>query len=100
LRRFPFHDLRHWHAVQWLKQFHSIYDLQHRRGHSSIKTIQMYCEYLTPDEQRVADATAFALRGRMQPKALVDYQRIICDMMQHALAHGGLHVGSQTQVDD
>jgi integrase/recombinase XerD len=53
-RRFRFHDLRHWHAVQWLKEGRSIYDLQHRLGHSSIKTTEMYCEYLTPDEQRVA----------------------------------------------
>jgi integrase/recombinase XerD len=30
VRRFRFHDLRHWHAVQWLKDGRSIYDLQHR----------------------------------------------------------------------
>jgi integrase/recombinase XerD len=53
-RPFRFHDLRHWHAVQWLKDGRSIHDLQHRLGHSSIKTTEMYCEYLTPDEQRVA----------------------------------------------
>jgi integrase/recombinase XerD len=53
-RRFRFHDLRHWHAVQWLKDGRSIYDLQHRLGHSSIKTTEIYCEYLTPDEQRAA----------------------------------------------
>jgi integrase/recombinase XerD len=53
-RPFRFHDLRHWHAVQWLKEGRSIYDLQHRLGHSSIKTTEMYCEYLTPDEQRVS----------------------------------------------
>ena len=51
---FRFHDLRHWHAVQWLKDGRSIYDLQHRLGHTSIKTTEMYCEYLTSDEQRVA----------------------------------------------
>jgi integrase/recombinase XerD len=29
-RPFRFHDLRHWHAVQWLKEGRSIYDLQRR----------------------------------------------------------------------
>ena len=51
-RPFRFHDLRHWHAVQWLKDGRSIYDLQHRLGHTSIKTTEMYSEYLTPEEQR------------------------------------------------
>jgi integrase/recombinase XerD len=60
-RRFRFHDLRHWHAVQWLKEGRSIYDLQHRLGHSSIKTTEDYCEYLTPDEQRVAKGTGTIL---------------------------------------
>jgi integrase/recombinase XerD len=53
-RPFRFHDQRHWHAVQWLKDGRSIYDLQHRLGHSSIKTTELYCEYLTPAEQRLA----------------------------------------------
>jgi integrase/recombinase XerD len=29
-RPFPFHDLRHLHAVNWLKDGRSIYDLQKR----------------------------------------------------------------------
>jgi integrase/recombinase XerD len=53
-RPFRFHDLRHWHAVQWLKEGRSIYDLQRRLGHASIKTTEIYCEYLTADEERVA----------------------------------------------
>jgi integrase/recombinase XerD len=53
-RAFRFHDLRHWHAVQWLKDGRSIYDLQRRLGHTSIKTTEGYCQYLTSDEERSA----------------------------------------------
>src|SRR5262249_16441879 len=53
-RPFRFHDLRHWHAVQWLKEGRSIYDLQRRLGHSGIHTTEIYCEYLTADEERIA----------------------------------------------
>jgi integrase/recombinase XerD len=53
-RPFRFHDLRHWHAVQWLKEGRAIYDLQRRLGHTSINTTEAYCEYLTADEERVA----------------------------------------------
>lgn len=49
--RFRFHDLRHLHAVEWLRSGRSIYDLQHRLGHSSIKTTEVYLKYLTPEEQ-------------------------------------------------
>jgi len=51
-RPFRFHDLRHLHAVEWLKSGKSIYDLQKRLGHTSIKTTEMYLEFLTPEEQR------------------------------------------------
>ncbi len=54
LRPFRFHDLRHLHAVTWLKDGRSLYDLQSRLGHTSIKTTEMYCKYLTPEEERVA----------------------------------------------
>jgi integrase/recombinase XerD len=57
-RPFRFHDLRHWHAVQWLKEGRSIYDLQRRLGHTSINTTEGYCEYLTADEERVAKQQA------------------------------------------
>lgn len=49
-RPFTFHDLRHLHAVEWLKSGRSIYVLQKRLGHTSIKTTEMYLEYLTPEE--------------------------------------------------
>lgn len=53
-RRFRFHDLRHWYAVDYLRRGGNIYDLQQILGHASIRTTEMYLDYLTPDEQ--ADA--------------------------------------------
>lgn len=53
-RRFTFHHLRHRHAVDWLKSGRSLYDLQKRLGHTSIKTTEIYLDFLTPDEQRAA----------------------------------------------
>jgi integrase/recombinase XerD len=52
-RPFRFHDLRHWHAVHWLKSGRSIYELQHRLGHTSVKTTEVYLRagYLTFEEQ-------------------------------------------------
>ena len=52
-RPFRYHDLRHWHAVHWLKQGRSIYELQHRLGHTSVKTTEVYLRagYLTFEEQ-------------------------------------------------
>jgi integrase/recombinase XerD len=57
-RRFTFHHLRHRHAVDWLKSGRSLYDLQKRLGHTSIKTTEMYLEFLTPEEQRVTKGEA------------------------------------------
>jgi integrase/recombinase XerD len=37
---FRFHSLRHKHAIDWLKSGRSIYDLQQRLGHTSIKTTE------------------------------------------------------------
>jgi integrase/recombinase XerD len=51
-QHFRFHDLRHRHAVDWLKSGRSIYDLQLRLGHTSVKTTEIYLTYLTPEEQR------------------------------------------------
>lgn len=51
-RPFPFHDLRHLHAVLWLKSGRSIYVLQQRLGHTSVKTTEMYLAYLTPEEKQ------------------------------------------------
>jgi integrase/recombinase XerD len=53
-RRFAFHHLRHRHAVDWLKSGRDIYTLQKRLGHTSVKTTEMYLEYLTPQEVQVA----------------------------------------------
>jgi integrase/recombinase XerD len=52
-RPFRFHDLRHLHAVNWLKDGRSIYVLQRRLGHASIKTTELYCEFLTPEEDMI-----------------------------------------------
>jgi integrase/recombinase XerD len=49
---FRFHHLRHRHAVDWLKSGRSLYDLQKRLGHESLKTTEMYLIYLTPEEER------------------------------------------------
>jgi len=53
-RRFRFHDLRHWFAVDYLRAGGNIYDLQQVLGHSSIKTTEKYLAYLTPEQQKVA----------------------------------------------
>jgi len=52
-RPFTFHHLRHYHAVQWLKSGRSIYVLQQRLGHTSVKTTEMYLAYLTADEKHL-----------------------------------------------
>jgi integrase/recombinase XerD len=51
-RPFTFHHLRHRFAVDWLKSGRSIYVLQQRLGHTSIKTTEMYLEYLTHEERQ------------------------------------------------
>jgi integrase/recombinase XerD len=66
-RPFRFHDLRHLHAVTWLKDGRSIYDLQNRLGHGSIKTTELYCKYLTADEERIAKGSASAPRPTTTP---------------------------------
>jgi integrase/recombinase XerD len=53
-RPFAFHHLRHLHAVNWLKSGRSIYALQQRLGHTSVKTTEMYLAYLTPEEKQRA----------------------------------------------
>jgi len=51
-RPFTFHHLRHRAAVDWLKSGRSIYTLQQRLGHSSIKTTEIYLAFLTPEEKQ------------------------------------------------
>lgn len=53
-RKFRFHDLRHWYAVDYLRAGGNIYDLQQILGHSSIKTTELYLDFLTPDEKKTA----------------------------------------------
>lgn len=59
-RPFRFHDLRHLHAVEWLKDGRSIYILQQRLGHSSIKVTELYLQFLTAEEQLVVKGLAVA----------------------------------------
>ena len=62
-RRFRFHDLRHLYAVEYLRQGKGgIYDLQKVLGHTSIKTTEVYLDYLTPEEARAAQ-TGVAQKG-------------------------------------
>lgn len=54
-RPFAFHHLRHKHAVDFLKGgWGTIYDLQGRLGHTSVKTTEVYLAYLTPAEAQAA----------------------------------------------
>ncbi len=53
-RAFRFHDLRHWHAVDFLRRGGSIYTLQQNLGHASIRTTEDYLAYLTPEEKERA----------------------------------------------
>ena len=58
-RRFRFHDLRHWYAVDYLRSGRgSIYELQKILGHASIKTTELYLDFLTPEEQGAAKRSA------------------------------------------
>lgn len=57
-RRFRFHDLRHRFAVDYLRGGGGIYDLQKILGHSSIKTTEIYLDFLTPEEAAAAKRSA------------------------------------------
>lgn len=57
-RRFKFHDLRHWYAVDYLRRYGDIYTLQKILGHTSVKTTEIYLQYLTPEEQETATRPA------------------------------------------
>jgi len=68
-RRFRFHHLRHRHAVDWLKAGGDIYTLQGRLGHTSVMTTEMYLQYLTPEEERVAKFGTAAKRAGVPTKS-------------------------------
>ncbi len=54
-RPFRFHDLRHLFAVEYLRELRgTIYALQQELGHTSVKTTEMYLQYLTPAEKLAA----------------------------------------------
>lgn len=53
--RFTFHHLRHLFAVDALRTGErSLYELQQILGHSSVKTTEIYLDYLTPEEKQAA----------------------------------------------
>jgi integrase/recombinase XerD len=73
-RHFRFHDLRHLHAVEWLRSGRSLNDLQKRLGHSSIKTTEVYLAFLTPEEERLAKHGAGTNSGTAGADAAADNQ--------------------------
>lgn len=62
-RRYRFHDLRHWYAVDYLRRGGLIYDLQQIMGHKSITTTERYLKFLTPEQQRRAKFSDVAQSG-------------------------------------
>lgn len=53
--RFRFHDLRHLFAVEYLREgTGGIYDLQRILGHTSVKTTEIYLDFLTPEQAAAA----------------------------------------------
>jgi integrase/recombinase XerD len=53
-RRFRFHDLRHLFAVEALRGGMDIYTLSKHLGHTSVKTTEIYLDFLSPEEQDAA----------------------------------------------
>ncbi|WP_081433893.1 tyrosine-type recombinase/integrase [Azorhizobium caulinodans] len=53
-RGFRFHDMRHLYAVEFLRSGGDIYTLKEHLRHSSVKTTEMYLEFLTPEEAELA----------------------------------------------
>ena len=49
-RGFRFHDMRHLYAVEFLRAGGDVYTLKEHLRHSSVKTTEMYLEFLTPEE--------------------------------------------------
>lgn len=57
-RRFRFHDLRHLYAVRELETGRSIYAVSKHMGHTSVKTTEIYLDFLTPERQEEVKASA------------------------------------------
>ena len=53
-RRFRFHDLRHWFAVDYMRRGGNIYKAKKILGHSSLQTTEIYLDYLTPEQAEQA----------------------------------------------
>lgn len=51
LQRFRFHDLRHLYAVEALRSGKGIYELSQHLGHTSVKTTEIYLDFLTPEQK-------------------------------------------------
>lgn len=62
-RPFPFHHLRHFYAVWYLKNGGNIYALQQHLNHKSITTTEGYLAFLTPEEAAAAKAGAVTKDG-------------------------------------
>lgn len=67
--RFRFHDLRHVFAVDALRSGRmGLYELSKHLGHSSVKTTEIYLDYLTPEESKAAkDGTKSGTRAAVSP---------------------------------
>lgn len=73
--RFRVHDLRHRFAVDWLRKGGDIYELSKHLGHTSVKTTEIYLEYLARNpaqEHRFDRQWPFA-----KPLAELTYQDIL-----------------------
>lgn len=57
-KAFRLHDLRHEYAIRWLERGGSLYTLQQHLGHSSIKTTEGYCAFITPEQALAAKGLA------------------------------------------
>lgn len=69
VRPFPFHHMRHWFAVDYLKSGRgTIYDLQLYLGHSSVKTTEIYLEHLTAAERHRAMFSGAQAGGTKAPE--------------------------------
>lgn len=57
-KAFRLHDLRHEYAIRWLESGGSIYRLQQHLGHSSVKTTESYCAFVTPEQAALVKGSA------------------------------------------
>lgn len=76
-RAFRFHDLRHLYAIEWLKRGGSIYALQKHLGHDSIKTTEIYADFIPAEGEATARGgtnrgTGAAVRGSAKGANVLD----------------------------